>query len=128
MNNTHFVKLSVLLFIIFIPHFSFSQYAEIYPTNWWVGMKWNKVQLLIRGKDDFNNEKVRIHYQGVSITNIHQFENGKYLAVDITIAPSAKPGIVNIEFSNNGKTNTVTWELKPKRKGNGTLYAQGVTS
>ena len=129
MNNTHFVKLSVLLFIIFIPHFSISQYAEIYPTNWWVGMKWNKVQLLIHGKDDgFNNGKVNINYPGVSVINIHKFENGKYLAVDITIAPSAKPGIVNIEFSNNGKTNTVTWELKPKRKGNGTLYAQGVTS
>ena len=92
-------------------------------------MKWNKVQLLIRGKDDgFNNEKVRINYSGISVTNIHHFENGKYLAVDITIAPSAKPGTVNIEFSNNGKTNTVTWELKPRRKGNGTLYAQGVTS
>jgi hypothetical protein len=116
MNNTHFVKLSVLLFIIFIPHFSFSQYAEIYPTNWWVGMKWNKVQLLIRGKDDgFNKEKVRINYAGISVTNIYQFENGKYLAVDITITPSAKPGTVNIEFSNNGKTNTVAWELNHKR-------------
>jgi hypothetical protein len=91
MNNTHFAKLSVLLFIIFIPHFSISQYAEIYPTNWWVGMKWNKVQLLIHGKDDgFNNGKVNINYPGVSVINIHKFENGKYLAVDITIAPSAK--------------------------------------
>src|SRR5690242_10166569 len=89
----------------------FSQYPEIYPTNWWVGMKWNKVQLLIRGKDIFNNEKVRINYPGVSVTNIHQFQNGKYLAVDVTIASSTTPGTVNIEFTNNGKTNTVAWEL-----------------
>ena len=22
-----------------------------YPTNWWAGMKWNKVQVMIHGKD-----------------------------------------------------------------------------
>src|SRR4051794_31045551 len=108
---------------------SFSQYAEIYPINWWVGMKWNKVELLIHGKEDgFNNEKIRINYPGITVTNTHKFENERYLAVNLIIAPSAKPGTVNIEFNKNGKTNTVSWELKRRRKGNGTLYAQGVTS
>src|SRR4051812_49252320 len=120
--------LPVFIFIFSIAH-SFSQYAEIYPTNWWIGMKWNKVQLLIHGKsENFNNEKVSINYPGINIINIHKFENTKYLAVDITIAPSAKPGIVNIKFSDDAKTNTVKWELKQRRKGNGILYAQGVTS
>ena len=128
MSKNYAKKLLTLLFIISLPFFCFSQYADIYPTNWWVGMKWNKVQLLIHGKEDFNNKKVQINYPGISINNIHQFENKKYLAVDITIAPSAKPGTVNIEVINNGKTNTVAWELKQRRKGNGTSYAQGVTS
>ena len=41
------------LFICFlsllITHFSFSQNVEVYPSNWWVGMKWNKVQLMLHG-------------------------------------------------------------------------------
>jgi glycosidase len=122
-------KIFTLLIYFFSFHHSFAQHAEVYPTNWWVGMKWNRVQLLIRGKDEgFNNEKVSINYPGITVTKIYKFTNGKYLAVDVTISPSAKPGTVNIQFDNNGKTNAVAWELKQRRKGNGTLYAQGVTS
>src|SRR6266496_4081706 len=51
-----------------------------------------------------------------------------YLAVDVTISSTAKPGTVNIEFVNNGKTTIVAWPLKQRRKGNSTSYAQGVTS
>jgi len=122
-------KLLCIFIFVFAVCLSFAQYAEIYPTNWWVNMKWNKVQLLIRGEyDGFNNEKVGINYPGITITNTHKFDNGKYLAVDVTISPTAKPGTVNIEFANNGKTNKIAWPLKQRRKGNGTLYARGVTS
>ncbi len=108
---------------------AFSQYALVYPSNWWAGMKWNKVQLLIKGGyEGFSTEKVRINYPGISITNIHKFENGKYIAVDISIAPTAKPGTVDIEFTDGAKAHSVAWPLKEKRKGNGIEYAQGVTS
>ena len=75
---------------------SFAQYATVYPANWWAGMKWNKVQLIIRGENDLGKEKVNISYPGITITKTHKFDNGKYLAVDITISPAAKPGTVNI--------------------------------
>lgn len=111
---------------------SFAQHTnniKIYPTNWWVNMKWNKVQLLIKSDNvNFSQEKVRIKYPGISVSKVNKFENGKYLAVDIIIAPTAKPGNVSIDFLNGDKTNTVAWELKSRRKGNGTQYAQGVNS
>ena len=119
----------LFLFLIISQVKSFSQYANIYPTNWWVGMQWNTVQLLMHGSDDFNKDKVSINYPGIKITKKCFFENSHYAAYDISIAPTAKPGIVNIEFTSPaGKKNTVQWQLKPRRKGNGTLYAQGVTS
>ncbi len=108
---------------------SFAQYAKIYPTNWWVGMKYNKVQLLIKGNyDGFSKEQVRINYAGVQLNKVSKFENGKYLAVDITIAATAKPGNVNIEFISGGKGHAVAWPLKTRRTGNGSAFAQGVTS
>src|SRR6185295_10419602 len=107
----------------------FAQYATVYPTNWWVGMKHNKIQLIIRSDhENFSNEKVRINYPGVTLTGTHKFPNGKYLAVDITIAATAKPGTVKIDFTNGTKTNSVDWTLDTRRKGNGTAYAQGVQS
>src|SRR3954469_21137592 len=97
-------KILAVFTFVFAVSFSFAQFAEIYPTNWWVGMKWNKVQLLVRGKyDGFNNEKVSINYPGITVNNTHKFENGRYLAVDVTISPTTKPGTVNVEFANNGK-------------------------
>ncbi|MGI8952094.1 MAG: alpha-amylase family glycosyl hydrolase [Chitinophagaceae bacterium] len=117
-----------LIFLFIVSHLSsFAQ--EIYPTNWWVGMKHDTVQLLIRGENNqFNKEKIQINYPGVHLLQTYYFENGKYIAADVKIDASAKPGNINIEFISEDKINKVQWQLKEKRKGKGTLFAQGVTS
>ena len=122
------MKKIIVLIALFTFYFSASaQYANVYPTNWWVGMKWNKVQLLVRGEyDGFNKEQVKLNYAGVKLDKIHRLENGKYFALDVTVLPTAKPGKVTIEFINNGKAHAVQWELMARRKGNGTAFAQGV--
>lgn len=108
---------------------SFSQYAKLYPTNWYTGMKWNKVQVLVRGEyDGFSKEKVRINYPGVSLTKVTTFENGKYLALDLTITATAKPGSVVVEFLDGNKVHAVAWPLKPRSDGRSKNFAQGVTS
>ncbi|GAC1537091.1 MAG: glycoside hydrolase family 13 protein [Sediminibacterium sp.] len=108
---------------------AFSQYAQLYPTNWFTGMKWNKVQLIVRGDyNGFSKEKVSIQYPGVQAGQVHQFENGKYMAIDLVITPAAKPGNVSIEFANGTKKHSVLWPLKPRREGRGKTFAQGVTS
>lgn len=106
-----------------------SQSIRLYPTNWWVGMKTNKVQILIQGDDtSLSKNNVSIHYPGVTLGQKHVFENGKYIALDVTISSTAKPGIVNIDLAAGGKTTQVQWPLKARRNGNGTQYAQGLTS
>jgi len=85
--------------------------------------------LLLRANtSDFNKSTISIDYPGITITGTHTFENGKYLAVDITVASSAKAGNVQIKYSNNSEKSIIPWELKEKRTGNGTEFAQGVTS
>ncbi len=102
---------------------------EVYPTNWWVGMKTNSIQLLIRGIDDaVSTDKVSINYSGITILGTYQFQNKNYLAVDIRIAPETIPGEVIIELNQNGKKQKIKWWLHKRRLGNGTEYAQGVNS
>lgn len=108
---------------------AFAQYAKLYPANWYTGMKWNKVQLLVRGdQESFGREKVHISYPGVQLNKVNRFENGKYLALDLTISSSAKPGTVVIEFNNGNQQHSVNWPLQPRRAGRGKSFAQGVTS
>lgn len=103
--------------------------TEIYPGNWWTGMKMNKIQLLLRDRSkQFSQQEATINYPGITVDSIHRFPNGKYLVIDITISPDAKPGDVNIILTDKNKKHTIPWLLKQQRPGNGTEFAQGVTS
>src|ERR1700761_8231472 len=110
-----------ILFLLSITCAANAQYANVYPTNWWTGMQWNKVQLLVHGTTtDFNKQDVSISYPGVTLQKINRLENGKYFALDILITAAAKPGIVKINFKNGSKTNTIEWPLNKRREGRGT--------
>jgi glycosidase len=127
----HVMKKITLLVVMatLLNLFADAQYAKCYPSNWWIGMKWNKVQILVQGDyDGFNKEQVRIQYPGVKLLKSTPLENGKYLAIDLEISASAKAGNLVIEFVNAGKAHAVNWPLYNKKAGRGTVFAQGVTS
>ncbi len=106
-----------------------SAQPKLYPNNWWVNMKWNKVQILVHtDQASLATTQVKLTYAGVKLAKVNRLENNHYLALDLTIAPTAKPGDVKIQFTTNGSTQTVVWPLLPRRTGKGTTYAQGVTS
>jgi neopullulanase len=116
------------LLLILLTHLH-AQPVNIYPTNWWTGMKMNKLQLLLRSTGpSFGGREVTTTYPGITIVKTHRFENPRYLAVDIVIAPGTKPGVVPFRVAGNGTAETVPWPLNEQRKGKGTAYAQGVTS
>jgi glycosidase len=115
---------------------SFSQSSvEVYPSNWWVGMKMNKIQLMVHAKNATNmipafklpagGTKLA---DGVMLRGVHHVENPNYVFLDIEIAKTAKPGMRKFEFVMPGTHTTIDFELKPRRAGNGTSFAQGVTS
>lgn len=99
---------------------------KLNPTNWWIGMRYNNVQILVRGNaENYNKQEVSINYPGVRLTKTHRLENSRYYALDVTIDPTAKPGIVKIKI---GKT-ILDWPVKAKNESqNGKTYAQGATS
>ena len=106
-----------------------AQNVQTFPSNWWIGMKHNKVQVIFRGQDtSFGNNTISANYPGVTVSNLHRFENKKYLCADVAITDIAKPGTIHFILTNGTHKTAVDWVIKEKRKGNGTSYAQGVTS
>ena len=71
---------------------------RINPTNWYVGMKNPKLQLLVYGKN-IKDCDVKINYQGVTLEKINKVENPNYLFLDLNVAPETKAGQMNIELS-----------------------------
>jgi neopullulanase len=115
----------------FIIEQSFSQNSvEVYPSNWWVGMKMNKIQLMVYGKNVSENiHFVQTKYSGIKILNFHRVENKNYLFIDLEIQNIAKPGKLNIDLRGiDDLRQSIQFELKPRRLGNGTAFAQGITS
>ena len=91
-------------------------------------MKRSSIQLMIYGEAIGKDKPaVSIEYPGVNITNVHFPENENYVFVDVTISEAATIGKVPIKIKSK-KTLVVEFELKQKPEGNGSSYAQGVTS
>lgn len=124
--------ISVILFCGCL--FSYAQQTEYkcYPTHWWTGMKWNKLQIMIQG------DKIADHFPmikmgpagvklatGVNLVKINRVENQNYIFLDLVIGAGAKPGKFTFPFL---KDITLQYELKARRGGKGKDYAQGVTS
>jgi glycosidase len=125
------MKKIILFFICsFIIEQSFSQNSvEVYPSNWWVGMKWNKVQLMVYEKNISNQTFLLSPYAGVKLLKVNKVENPNYVFLDLSIAPNAKPGKLEFKcFTSEGTNYIIKFEIKPRRNGNGTAFAQGITS
>jgi glycosidase len=126
------MKKNLLLLFYFLFHLLYSSFAQsnvdVYPTNWWVNMKWNRLQLMLHGKNIAQNAEVKLSYQGVELARVEKVENPDYLFVDLVISPAAKPGKIKITIHRQNENKTIAFELKSRRKGNGSAYAQGITS
>lgn len=115
----------VLSLLILSFHASFAN--SVYPTNWWVGMKNPKLQLMLHGSNVAENT-ITIKYPGVKLEKIHKVESKNYVFIDVSISSSAKPGKLYIHLKKSNEEWNIPFELKARWKGKGEFFAQGVHS
>ncbi|MBS1743976.1 MAG: cyclomaltodextrinase N-terminal domain-containing protein [Bacteroidetes bacterium] len=119
-----------LICIAFTAH-SFAQSSvKAYPTHWWTGMKWNKVQVMLHGKDIGKKTIDILPYAGINLLKINKVENPNYVFADIEISSSAKPGKLSFTEAVSSEISKIIVEfnIKSRRNAPGTEFAQGVTS
>lgn len=116
----------LLIFAILIGSISYCRTTDVkcYPSNWWIGMKNPKLQLMLHG-DNIALSSFHIKYPGVTVTKITKVENPNYIFIDLMILPSARSGILKLVSKNI----EISYVLKDKRKNeDGLTRIQGVNS
>ncbi len=85
---------------------------RINPTNWWVGMKNQNLQILVYGKN-ISKAKVSLKpYAGVKLLKTQKVENPNYIFVDLDITKAAEAGNLQFIFENGTESSTVNYELR----------------
>jgi glycosidase len=121
-KNRFFIFLfSILLFAGSIPAEAKTEVNDrLEPSSWWIGFK-NPVVQLLAYSEDIGYLRPEVNYPGVSIQRITAVENPNYLFIDLRIEEDAKPGNVEIHFSDGKKTKkTMVLELNKRAEGSAT--------
>lgn len=102
---------------MFSPSYSSSQRPlvdKIEPPNWWVGMKWNRLQLMIYGQDltdvsvSFQTDKLSAH-----VVNT----NSSYAFVEVEISPGLSAGNYPLDIIASGQSVTVDYPILEREVG-----------
>ena len=96
-----------------------AQIERIEPAFWWVGMKSDKLQLLVHGPR-IADAAPRIgdaSAGSVRIESVSRVANPNYLFIDLRIAPDAAPGRVDIVFSHGAERFHAPFELRARAPG-----------
>jgi glycosidase len=98
---------------------------RIEPTSWWVGMKDDRLQLMVHGTR-VGELTPEVNHDGVMITGVDRVENPDYLFINLRIAPQTVPGTMRIDFR-KGRTKVASrdYELKARAPGSATRAGFG---
>ncbi len=87
------------------------------PASWWVGMKHDRVELLVHGPD-IAQLAPRVDRPGVTVADVARVANPNYLFVTLAIAADAQPGEFPIDFMQDGKIAVRhAWRLDAREAG-----------
>src|SRR4030042_2488224 len=95
-------RIRILSAFILLTNVIYSQkisVEKIEPLNWWTGMKWHNLQLMIYG-NNLSDAEVSIDNPAIKITKVHHIENRNYLFVDIEIPESIEADTYQLLLTN----------------------------
>ena len=86
---------------------------KIEPTNWFVGMKNPRLQLMVYGKN-IREANVTADYPGVKIDSIVRLDSPNYLLVYLNL-DRVKAGSMILNFNTKGNKTKIKYELKERK-------------
>jgi len=102
MFRTWLTTLLLVLVLVSSQLFAAPVIERIEPRSWWVGMKDERLQLLVHGEGVAGLEP-SLRHPGVALEGVERVANGNYLFLNLRISPQAPPGKMEIEFRRGGR-------------------------
>ena len=102
---------------------------RVEPAFWWAGMEHGELQVLVYGDDVGRSRATLDAYPGVRLDAATAVESPNYLFLDLTLAPTVRPGTLTFRFEHPDGDLARTYELRPRQRGGaGQAGAAGFTS
>lgn len=83
---------------------------KVEPMNWWVGMKHNKVQLMLYGKE-LTNLKASFQEKKIKVLKIHTLDNANYCFIDIEIPANLVAGTYHLVLKNGNESKVIAYPI-----------------
>ncbi|MEM1270928.1 MAG: alpha-amylase family glycosyl hydrolase [Bacteroidota bacterium] len=87
---------------------------KVEPPNWWAGMNWNDIQLMVYG-EDLAGATARFTDPRLRVTATHTLEHPGYLFVDVTIPDDLPAGTYTLEVIRGDETATMAYPIEARQ-------------
>ncbi|MCQ2238629.1 MAG: glycoside hydrolase family 13 protein [Bacteroidaceae bacterium] len=94
---------------------------HIEPAFWFAGMQQTEVQLMVYGANIGSSSVDLAPYDNVTLKEVVKLDSPNYLLVYLNVAPSAKPGVLSLTFTQGKQKKNVSYELR-KREMSGSAH------
>lgn len=91
---------------------------RIDPPNWWVGMKLNKIQLMVYGQN-LDNVSARFDDSRIKVAKIHKIKNAAYAFIDIVIPNNLPPNEYQLILTKNKEKTSITFPILKREPASG---------
>lgn len=102
-------KFLVILIILIFSCISYSRISikKIEPPNWWIGMKHNKIQLMVYG-EDLEGVSAVFNDENIKILQVHNAESPSYCFIDVVIPENLHAGDYQLKlFKDNTQADII---------------------
>lgn len=84
---------------------------KVEPPNWWVGMQWNTVQLMLYG-DELDGITAEVDQEGLKIKAVHTPQNASYAFIDLEVDEGLEPGTYPITIRRNNSSTVLNYSIE----------------
>ena len=103
----------IFFFIVFTQHLFAQNFTieRIEPPNWWVGMKYDTIQIMVYGKD-ISDVEIYPQHGPIEVINVNKASSPNYLFIELFISPEIKSDyFFEIGFSNGKKDTVISYPI-----------------
>lgn len=120
------IKKEILGFILtIVSFFAYGINVDVYPPNWWAGMKNESVQVMFYGTN-ISQYKINIQSASIKLNGTTALPNPNYLLVDFDLTNLEQAEKLKITFFNNNDRFVMYYDFLERKKGSSKRY--GVTT